>query len=186
MKGGKQIINLCNITSNRVDHDIAGYCMDYVISDSFVQFTTIRSNNQTKSDSFALNLHSSSKLISVLSCNYIENIDSSGVGKLIWSNTKLYMFGCCIVKNVVKYVICNQGNSFVVNNTYTEISETTSNSVVFTNIISNTECKHFIVKFINQDVKEVSEDDDPLFIKEIQKNVRYLNKRPKIIYFVLP
>ncbi|EAY15846.1 hypothetical protein TVAG_160190 [Trichomonas vaginalis G3] len=187
MQYGKQIINLCNITSNQVAEDIAGYTMEFVTSDSFIQFTIIRSNNQSESNGFALNCHfsSSNEQISVLSCNYIENRDSSGEGNLIYVDfeSKLYMFGCCIVRNEVKYVIYNEG-SVVVNNSYTDNYQTL-NSVEFTKTISNADCKHFIVEFINNANKEDNEDDDSFFIEKIKQNVRYLDNRPKIIYFVL-
>ncbi|EAY15804.1 hypothetical protein TVAG_159770 [Trichomonas vaginalis G3] len=184
---GKQIFNLCNITSNRVAEDIAGYGMEWVTSDSFIQFTTIRSNNQSESNGFALNYHFSlsNEQISVLSCNYIENGDSSGEGNLICAWPKLYMFGCCIVRNEVKYVIYNGGGSVVVNNSYTDNNQTLGQSVEFTNTISNSECKYYTVNIINNANKEDNDDDDSFFIKKVKQNVRYLDNRPKIIYFVL-
>ena len=184
MCNGKQIINLCNITSNRVPKDIAGFAMSYAASDSFIQ---IWLNNQSVSSIFALNYHYAlpNKQISVLSCNHIENKDSNE-GNLIvaYKNTDLYMFGCCIARNEVKYVIYNNGRSVVVNNSYTD-SYQTLNPVEFTNTISSSECKYYTFEFINNANKEDNDDDDSFFIKKVKQNVRYLDNRPKIIYFVL-
>lgn len=188
MKYGKTIINLCNITSNKVQVDVTGYCVDFANSDSRIQFTTIRSNNQ--SSNWAVNFHrsDSNKLISAISCNYIENKDFAGKARLImnFGTADSYLFGCCLIGNEVKYAFENQGNSFIVNNTFTDNYQTLSKEVIFTDKILNTDCNIiYIPDLPNYENKEMNADDDSWDIEKVKRKVRYLDEKPKIIYFII-
>lgn len=124
-----------------------------VSSNSFVKYTTIRSNNQLQSkffsQPFALAWHASSnnKSISAIACNYIENNDSSSDGRLI--GTILNICYCCIINKFVTTTTyyTNKG-SIVVINTFSDDNSASLNSIEFNSIVNSSECKYSLNKNI--------------------------------------
>lgn len=163
---GSQIIDRCNITSNRVSKHIGGYSMQAISSDSFIKYTTIRSNNQSTSDSFGLCLHTSlndDKLISAISCSYVENRQLNPDGRLIVTATKISMFDCCILSNEFTYIfyLISQG-SINFNNSFADKYSATSvaNSVEYFNTFSSSECKYYYVDIIENENKVNNKDEE--------------------------
>lgn len=158
LKNGKQIIDRCNITSNKVG-TVSGYAM-FATSDLFVKYTTVRSNNQLASeflDPVALAWHYSSKnkSISVIACNYVENNDASDDGRLIGALSNLYVCHCCILNNAVKTTFYIESGSIVVSNSFTD-NNSTSNSVEFISMIESSECNYFFDEKIHDNCDIIS------------------------------
>ncbi|EAY09366.1 hypothetical protein TVAG_417880 [Trichomonas vaginalis G3] len=191
MVGGRQIIDRCNITSNRVNQDIGGYDMQGISSDSFIKYTTIRSNNQSTSDSFGLCYHQSSnsdKLISAISCSYAENRQLNTEGRLIATATKLSMFDCCILLNEFTYTFYLWEGSLVFNNSFADKYTATSqaNSVEYINTFSSSECKYYYFD-INENENKVNnkdDEDDSDDIEKVKRIVRYLDRKSNFIQFI--
>ncbi|EAY09355.1 hypothetical protein TVAG_417770 [Trichomonas vaginalis G3] len=192
MDGGRQIIDRCNITSNRVNEDIGGYSMSSISTDSFIKYTTIRSNNQSTSYYFGLCYHHSStydKLISAISCSYVENRQINTDGRLIATATKLSMFDCCILRNEFTYTfyLISQG-SIVFNSSFADKYSATSeaSSVKYVNTFASSECKYYQVDIIENENKENSEyEEAELYdVEKIKRIVRYLDRKSNFIQFL--